>query len=162
MTKAPAFGRKPRPPVLERGIMAGIISYLKAENIRFLRVNTGLSWRRGYPMHGAAKGYPDFVIELPSGRLARNYWTGRTERSEFARIAYIEAKKPGAELRPEQVAFRDQCIETKALWWLVADLERLRFYIPPTQELVLTTITTDAPAWSRRRAEIGPPIGVRS
>lgn len=122
---------KPKPNILEADVKADAQTYLKSQGFRFLRTNTGLAWRRGFPMRQAPVGWPDLTIEIPPDYPVRNYWTDQIEVCPYARIGYIETKKPGKQLEPPQVAFRDECIRLRAAWWTVKDAEQLRHYIPP-------------------------------
>lgn len=54
---------------------------------------------------GTAKGWPDFILNLPGGR-----------------VAYIELKTASGRLQPEQVEFRDKVLANGSRWALCRSL----------------------------------------
>jgi hypothetical protein len=122
----------------EAGILHDTLKYLKAEGIWHRRVHVGIAWKRSFPLHLFEEGTPDIVLSIPAWRRVINPWKNESEVYPVARMAWIECKRPvGGRWTPPQVKFRDRVIEERGLLWLINDVEKLRYYIPPSSELDL-------------------------
>lgn len=126
-----------KPPLVERNILDSTKSYLAWEGFHSIRIHCGRCMRGKYWLNLAAEGTPDLMVTIPAGRPIVNPWTEEPEVSaNFARIAWIETKHPGrGKQSPAQKDFQRQCQEDGSLYYLIRDVERLRYYLPPKAEL---------------------------
>lgn len=86
----------------------------------------------------APPGSPDLMVEIPANRPAYNKLTGETEKSAFARTAYIETKRPkGGRKSQDQKDFQAAAVKRGALFWFIKTPEELRRCLPPKMELPL-------------------------
>lgn len=124
--------------ILERDVAAEFVKYLKAERLHYLRTNAGLAWKRGYPIHMAEKGTPDFVVFVPGGRQIINPWTGKGETCPVERAVWVEIKKGSeSKLSKEQLDFKRAVIGRKGLFYRINSADDIRLYFPPQGELAL-------------------------
>lgn len=130
--------RGPPKKILERDVMAAVIRYLKAEGFHHLRTNSGMAWRKSFPMKLAEKGTADLVVFVPGDRRIVNPWTEKGEACPVERAVWIECKKgPDVKLSPAQLAFRRGVIERKGLFYRINSADDIRRYFPPQKELAL-------------------------
>jgi hypothetical protein len=111
---------KPKPP-LESVIQAKILDWLKAQGYFCWRSNNAPIFdpkRKAFRAAGkyAPKGLPDICGILQ-----------RTDGTYQGRAFFIEVKRPGGKLRPDQAAFMDQANELGALAFMATSLDEVQF-----------------------------------
>lgn len=141
--RKPRWGSRPyrAPKALEGDFKTAVLDYLKWEQIWAMNVVAGL-FRFPGPVdqqtrwgQGAPKGTADVLVMIPAGRKVCNFLTGAIEECPCARIGWIETKRPGGRLRPEQKEFAERCERDGALFWKLDNAADLRRAIPPKMEL---------------------------
>jgi hypothetical protein len=148
--RKPRWGSRPwrAPKALEGDFKKAVLDYLEWEGIWRANIVCGLfkfpggddekdgdDKKRTRWGQGAPKGTADVLLMIPANRPVRNFLTGEIETCSHARIGWIETKRPGEKLRPEQKDFAERCRRDGALFWKLDNAGDLRRAIPPKMEL---------------------------
>ena len=99
---------------LEKSIQLAVCDYLSLKKHFFWRQNTTpvydakAGFFRPMPKY-ALKGVPDIILIQDGGF-----------------VVFLEIKRPGGKLSPEQVIFKDRCKEISAEYYIITDVTQLK------------------------------------
>lgn len=134
----------------ERDVLRTVTDYLTAENLWWMRCNSGLAWGPPavegalYHLHAAAErsriklapaGTADLLVIVPPDRtwIGRKNWVGGCG---WPVPFWIELKRPrGGRRRPEQIAFAEYMLSIGCLHIFASDVADVMAVIPPRIEI---------------------------
>lgn len=112
-------------PPLERVIQAQILAYLKARGYFVWRQNQGgIPTRKGgFRKFNGMRGLPDLCGLLPYRSTYNDPFNCLTKPPQ---ALFIEVKRPGGKLRPEQAAFLAKAKELGHLAFMAASVDDVK------------------------------------